>query len=52
MVTDLATDEVHSNLAGGPSDRRFSKWYCSGLKGWIRGEYKTLRADGLRRKFP
>jgi penicillin amidase len=52
MVTDLATEEVHSNLAGGPSDRRFSRWYCSGLKGWIKGEYKTLRSDGPRRRFP
>jgi penicillin amidase len=51
MVTDMATEEVYSNLAGGPSDRRFSRWYCSGLKGWIKGEYKTLRTDGPRRRF-
>ena len=42
MVTDLAQDEVHSNLAGGPSDRRFSKWYCSELANWLNGKYKTL----------
>ncbi len=42
MVIDLGTDEVSSALAGGPSDRRFSKWYCSGLLGWIHGKYKTL----------
>ncbi len=42
MVTDLAQDEVHSNLAGGPSDRRFSKWYCADLENWLKGEYKTL----------
>jgi len=52
MVTDLSTEEVHSNLAGGPSDRRFSKWYCSGLEDWIKGDYKTVRPDGPRRKFP
>jgi penicillin amidase len=53
MVTDLSTEEIHSNLAGGPSDRRFSKWYCSGLKDWIKGDYKTVRpADGPRKKFP
>ncbi len=42
MVIDLATDEIHSALAGGPSDRRFSKWYCSDLSNWIYGKYKKL----------
>ncbi|MGH7452858.1 MAG: penicillin acylase family protein, partial [bacterium] len=42
MVTDLASDEVHTNLAGGPSDRRFSKWYCSDLENWLNGKYKAL----------
>ncbi|MCU0597817.1 MAG: penicillin acylase family protein [Desulfobacterales bacterium] len=42
MVIDLATDEVNSVLAGGPSDRRFSKWYCSDLFNWIHGKYKKL----------
>ena len=35
LVSDLATDECYSNMAGGPSDRRFSKWYCSDLKNWL-----------------
>jgi penicillin amidase len=43
MATDLATDEVHTNLAGGPSDRRFSKWYCSDLENWLNGKYKSLK---------
>ena len=43
MVADLATDEVHTNLAGGPSDRRFSRWYCSDLENWLNGKYKTLK---------
>ena len=43
MVADLANDEVHTNLAGGPSDRRFSKWYCSDLENWRNGKYKTLK---------
>jgi len=43
IVTDLARDEVHTNLAGGPSDRRFSKWFCSDLKNWLNGKYKLLR---------
>jgi penicillin G amidase len=42
MVTDLGTDEVHTALAGGASDRRFSRWYVSDLKRWLRGEYKRL----------
>ncbi|MBU8849671.1 MAG: penicillin acylase family protein [Desulfobacterales bacterium] len=42
MVIDLSTDEINTNMAGGPSDRRFSKWYCSDLENWISGKYKTL----------
>lgn len=43
FVTDLATDEILTSLAGGPSDRRFSKWYTTGVADWIAGRYKTLR---------
>jgi penicillin amidase len=43
FITDLATDEIHTNLAGGPSDRRFSKWYVSDLKNWYEGNYKVLK---------
>ncbi len=42
FITDLATDEIHISLAGGPSDRRFSKWYASGVADWVAGRYKTL----------
>lgn len=42
FVTDLAVDEIHSNLAGGPSDRRFSKWYVSDLDNWLSGKYKRV----------
>jgi penicillin amidase len=42
IVSDLAKGDVHTNLAGGPSDRRFSKWYCSDLENWIEGRYKRL----------
>ncbi|HGY12046.1 MAG TPA: penicillin acylase family protein, partial [Desulfobacterales bacterium] len=42
MVVDLSTDEINTNMAGGPSDRRFSKWYCSDLENWMSGKYKTL----------
>jgi penicillin amidase len=43
FVTDLETDVIHSNLAGGPSDRRFSKWYVSDLDNWLSGKYKEVR---------
>jgi len=45
VVTDLASDDIYTNLAGGPSDRRFSKWYCSDLENWISGKYKKLTAN-------
>lgn len=43
LVTDLAEAAAHTALAGGPSDRRFSPWYTSGVADWIAGRYKTLR---------
>jgi len=43
FITDLATDEIHTNLAGGPTDRRFSKWYVSDLQNWYEGHYKVLK---------
>jgi len=54
IVTDLAQAEGFSNLAGGPSDRRFSKWYCSDLESWQNGHYKktTLRDDQPKQPFP
>jgi penicillin amidase len=45
FVMDFAKEEFFSALAGGPSDRRFSKWYASGLEGWIQGKYKTLKIN-------
>ena len=42
MVADMSNDEIQTALAGGPSDRRFSKWYCSDLARWFKGEYKTI----------
>ena len=42
FVVDLAETGLHSNLAGGPSDRRFSRWYCSDLNNWKRGQFKYL----------
>jgi penicillin amidase len=46
MVTDMAEDASYTNLAGGPSDRRFSKWYVSDLQNWIKGRYKQIKPLG------
>ncbi len=43
MIADMAFCEIHTTLAGGPSDRRFSRWYASDLDNWLRGAYKILR---------
>ena len=48
---DLGTDEVRSNCAGGPSDRRFSRWYASEMDRWLENAYKTLRADASERQY-
>lgn len=40
LISDLANEGVISNVAGGPSDRRFSKWYRSDVKNWLSGKYK------------
>ncbi|NQT37474.1 MAG: penicillin acylase family protein, partial [Planctomycetes bacterium] len=45
FVADLAGDDYFSNLLGGPSDRRFSRWYCSDLKNWRTGKYKKIAAE-------
>jgi hypothetical protein len=38
---------------GGPSDRRFSKWYCSDLENWIEGRYKRTGVAAERQiSFP
>ena len=53
-VTDMAEADLHTNLAGGPSDRRFSKWYVSDLANWQAGRYKTVspKTDQKRYSFP
>jgi len=51
-VTDMEKEEYFSVLAGGPSDRRFSKWYCSDLDNWVSGNYKTITPDRNQKKYP
>jgi penicillin amidase len=42
FVTDLATAAAETALAGGPSDRRFSRWYATDVARWLAFERKTL----------
>lgn len=42
MICDFGEDVLHINVAGGASDRCFSKYYTSGLDAWERGEYEVL----------
>lgn len=43
FTTDLGTDEARTNLPGGPSENRFSRYYNIDVAPWFAGEYKTLR---------
>jgi penicillin amidase len=46
LVADFAEDAAHSALPGGPSERRTSRWYASGIRDWLQGRLKTLRPGG------
>lgn len=43
LMADMGKEGLHTALAGGPSDRRWSKWYASGIDGWLAGRYKHTR---------
>jgi len=40
---DLGGEELHTNNAGGPSDRRFSKYYKTGLTEWMSARYHVYK---------
>jgi penicillin amidase len=42
FVADMATEEAHTVLAGGTSDRRFSREYLSDFARWRAGDLKRL----------
>jgi penicillin amidase len=46
-VSDIGSDEMWTNLPGGPSENPFSRLYANDLANWRYGEYKRLR---LKRK--
>lgn len=41
-VTDLSTPEAFTILAGGPSEKRFSKFYSNDVAKWLGFEYKHI----------
>ena len=43
FITDLGTREAYTVLAGGPSDRRFSKWYTTDIERWLNYKYKSMK---------
>ena len=45
LVVDFAEEGAWTRLCGGPSDRRFSRWYCSELQGWLDGTLKRVKPD-------
>jgi len=42
FITDMAAEKVYTNIAGGPSDRRFSKLYMNDMENWLAYRYKEL----------
>lgn len=40
--TDFAEPVARTALAGGPSDRRFSRWYANEIADWLAGRTKRL----------
>ncbi|HEX4128732.1 MAG TPA: penicillin acylase family protein [Pirellulales bacterium] len=44
FVTDLGTNEAHTNLPGGPSESWLSRWYKNDIPLWLDGRYKLLAA--------
>jgi penicillin amidase len=43
LVADMSAGTLHTALCGGPSDRRFSKWYTNGVDGWLAGTLKVRK---------
>jgi penicillin amidase len=42
FVTDLSEQFIYSSLAGGASDKRWSKYYANEIENWTKGIYKKL----------
>jgi penicillin amidase len=42
FITEMHVGKLHSNHAGGPSEKPDSKWYSSGIEDWLKGIYVEL----------
>ncbi|MFF4905801.1 penicillin acylase family protein [Streptomyces sp. NPDC001260] len=51
FITDFTEIAAHTALAGGPSDRRFSRWYGNEIDDWRAGRTKRL-VTGLASATP
>lgn len=45
LITEMSTREAWTNLPGGPSESRFSRYYKTDVERWQKGEYKRLSPD-------
>lgn len=45
LCADMSENYAWTNLAGGPSDRRFSPWYTAGIEDWIAGKLKKVNGS-------
>lgn len=45
FISDFSTDGAFTILAGGPSEKRFSKYYNTEVKRWLNYQYKHIHAD-------
>jgi len=43
LITDMSEESVFTNISGGASDRRFSKYYANDFKNWQSGKYKKIQ---------
>lgn len=48
FVTDFAEPCAWTNLPGGPSESRFSRFYRNDIPLWVEGKYKRLEAGEFR----
>jgi penicillin amidase len=46
LITDLGEPAAYTTLIGGPSDRRFSRWYTCGVADALAGRFKRLSPGG------
>ena len=45
VICDMGESAIHSNIPGGPSDRRFSGFYTTGIREYLNGTYVVHRFE-------